>query len=224
MHSIVVTLLALFLAGMNPSFAGGDFEGIIIYTISYGDQELDPQAAAMMPKTAKFIIKDKKSLMDMSMGMGSTKIIFNGEDNTGVMLMDMMGQKFAITMSSEDLEKEIEETPDADVEITGKTKEIAGYDCQEAIVKFKEDGSSEEVELVVYFTDELGSSVHNMSNPLFMGIDGVMLEYTVKEDHMDMKFSAISVDKKRVSDSEFEVPEGFQIMDQSDFENMFGGF
>ncbi|MEZ5196055.1 MAG: DUF4412 domain-containing protein [Bacteroidales bacterium] len=150
----------------------------------------------MMPKTAKFMIKGEKSLMEISMGMGSTKVIYDGETKTGVTLMDMMGQKFAMTMTPEDIEKEIEETPDVDVNVTGETKEIAGYSCKKAIVKFKDDGSDKEVEVVVYFTDELGSGIHNLSNPFFKDIDGVMLEYTMKEEQMDMTFSAISVDKK----------------------------
>ena len=134
--------------------------------------------------------------------------------------MDMMGQKFAMTMSTEEIEAQNADVPDVDVEVTNETKEIAGYTCKKAIVKTKGDNPGEHI---VYFTDELGSGTMNYNNPMFKDIDGVMLEYSSADEGMKMMFSAIKVEKKKVSDKDFEIPEGYKVMTMDEFSNMFGG-
>lgn len=219
----IVLLLVCFVVFSGQAKAGGDeFNGIIVYNISYGETDIDPQMLAMMPKTMKMKIKGESSRTEISMGMGSTIVVFNGETKSGFTLMDFMGQKYAMEMTAEELEQEIEKEPDMGVEITGETKEIAGYTCTKAIVKSNEAGA-ENLEMIVYFTDELGSGMLNYNNPLFKDVQGVMMEYSMKEGDMDMTFSAISVTKKKVGDEEFEIPEGYNVMSMSDFENMFGG-
>jgi len=134
-----------------------------------------------------------------------------------------MGQKFALEITQEDIDKEIEEGPDINVEVTGETKEIAGYVCQKAIVKVAEEGSSDETEVIVFFTDELGTGMLNYNNPFYKDISGVMLEYAVIEEEIEMMFSAISVEKKKISDDEFEIPKDYKVLSQSEIENMMGG-
>jgi hypothetical protein len=63
-----------------------------------------------------------------------------------------------------------------------------------------------------------------MNNPFFQSIEGVMLEYSMKENNINMQFSAVSVEKKKISDDEFEIPEGYKVMTKSEFQNMFGGY
>jgi len=199
-----------------------DFNGVIVYNISYSDTEMDPQMMAMMPKTMKMKINGLKSRTEISMGMGSTIVVFNGEDKSGFTLMDIMGQKYAMEMTAEELEADLEEESEMDVEVTGETKEIAGYTCKKALVRSIES-DAENVEIVVYFTDELGSGMLNYNNPVFKDVEGVMMEYSMQEKDMSMTFSAISVIKEKVSDDEFEIPEGYNVMSMSQFESMFGG-
>ncbi len=221
--NIILSLVICLVIYSGQAQAGGkDFNGVIVYNISYGETDMDPQMAAMMPKTMKMKIKGESSRTEISMGMGSTIVVFNGETKSGFTLMDIMGQKYAMEMTAEELEQDIEKEPDMDVEVTGETKEIAGYKCKKAIVKSNESGA-EDMEMVVYFTDELGTGMLNYNNPVFKDVQGVMMEYSLKENDINMTFTAISVTKQKVSDDEFEIPEGYNVMTMSDFENMFGG-
>jgi len=222
LSTTLIILISAFVLCTN-AFAGGDgFSGVVVYNITYPEGELDPQMASMMPKTMKMKIKGDKSRTEISMGMGTTVAIFDGEANTGVTLMDIMGQKFAMKLSSDDITKELEEQGDVDINVTSETKEIAGYTCKKAIVTVTDD--KEKMEMVVYFTKELGTGGFNYNNnPAFKDIEGVMLEYTIKEEKITMNLKAISVDKKKVSDSEFEVPEGYNEITEDDLKNMFGG-
>ena len=219
--TVLVVMLALV---SGQSFAGGkEFTGTIVYNITYPDSKLDAQTMAMMPKTLKIKIKGNMSRTEMSLGMGTTVIIFDSEAKSGVTLMDMMGQKFAMKMTAEDLEKEMKETPVPTVVSTTETKEIAGYTCKKAIVKMKEKGSETETELVVFYTEDLASAKMNELNPLYKDIPGTMLEYAMNEKGMNMLLTAISVEKEKIADSEFETPEGYKEVTQSELKSMFGG-
>ncbi len=221
---IFLSLLIACIIVTGQVFANGkEFKGIIVYNITYTESELDPGLLAMMPKTMKVMIKDHMSCTEMKMGMGNTIIIYNSEEKNAITLIDFMGQKYALQISPEEIEAEIEKSQEVSVEITDETKEIAGYTCKKAIIKIKEKGSEKEKEHYVYYTDELGSESMNYYNPVFKDIKGVMLEYVTVEDDISMKFTAISIDKKNVSDKEFEVPEGYKVVTKSEFESMFGG-
>lgn len=216
----IISLVLLVVIFSASSYAGGkEFKGIIIYNISFGE-DMDPAMLSMMPKTMKMYISGDKQRVEINTGFGNTNAIYDASTNEAVVLMDMMGQKFALKTSAEDLEKEMAEAPETTIEVTDETKEIAGYTCKKAIVKLKDEEGSE---FIVYFTDELGSSVLNENNPLYKKIDGVMLEFVTTENDVEMSFKAISVDKKKVSDDLFEIPEGYKIVTEEELQNMFGG-
>ena len=219
----IIILISAIVFNLNAVAGGDEFSGVIVYNITYPDGDMDPQMVAMMPKTMKMKVKGAKSRTEISMGMGNTIAIFDGETKTGVTLMDIMGQKFAMKITSDEIEKELEDQPDIDINVTSETKEIAGYSCKKAIVKVK-DGK-DETEMVVYFTKELGTGgINYNNNPVFKDIDGVMLEYAIAEKEINMTFTAISVDKKKISDSEFEIPDGYKEISASELKNMFGGY
>ncbi len=213
-------LLPVFIFAGYGKVEAKDFTGVIIYNITYEGDDFDSQTSAMLPKTMKIFIKGNKSRMEMNTGMGTTVVIFDADKKDAVTFMDMMGQKFAMTMTAEEIESEVSNAPEVDIEVTGETKEIAGYTCKKAIVKEKGENGTEHI---VYFTDELGSGVLNYNNPVYKDINGVMLEYSSAQEGMTMNFSAIKVEKKKLSDKDFEIPEGYKVMTMDEFNNMFGG-
>jgi GLPGLI family protein len=105
------------------------------------------------------------------------------------------------------------------VEVTSETKEIAGYTCKKAIITIPE----EDQELIVYFTEELGSGAINFDNPQFKDINGVMLEFEIPNQNFTMKLEAVSVEKKNVPESDFTIPDGYQIKTKEELQQMFGG-
>ena len=214
---LILFLSAFIFAGAQKSDAK-DFTGVIVYNITYGD-DVDAQVAAMMPKTMKLFIKGNKTRMEMSMAGGSNITVFDADKKEGFVLVDMMGQKLAMKMSEKDIEEKSGDAPDVDVQITDETKDIAGYTCKKAIVKLK-DGSGE---YTVYYTDELGSGAMNWDNPIYKDIDGVMLEFSSDENGMSMTFTAVKVEKKKVSEKDFEIPDGFKVMSMDEFKSMYGG-
>lgn len=211
-------LMAIFLL---TSFASPpkEFKGVITYKITVSGSSVTDEMLTMMPKTLTLSVKGNKSRAEMVMMMGKTVSISDGDTKTSIILMDMMGQKIAIKSTQEEIQAEIDKAPETSVKVTGETKEILGYTCKKAIVSFK----GEDTEVIVYFTDELGSQALNFDNPQFKDIDGLMLEYEIPEQEFNMQFTAISIEKTNVDDNAFTIPEGYQIKTKEEMKGMFGG-
>ncbi|NTV83359.1 MAG: hypothetical protein HGA23_03535 [Bacteroidales bacterium] len=212
---LVLTIFTLF----SFQVTAKEFKGVITYKISIEGSGVTEEMKTMMPKTMIMTIKGNKARSEMVMSMGKTVSISDGDNKTAITLMDMMGQKLAIQSNYEEIMKEMADSPEAKVEVTSETKEIAGYTCKKAVVTIPE----EEMEIIVYYTEELGTSALNFDNPQFKDINGVMLEFEMPNESFSMHFTAISVEKKNVDDSEFTIPEGYQIKTKEELKGMFGG-
>jgi GLPGLI family protein len=196
-----------------------EFKGIITYKITIEGSGVTDKMKTMMPKTMIMTVKGNKARSEMIMSMGKTISISNGDNKSSITMMDMMGQKIAIESSYDEIVKEMAESPEVTVVVTGETKEIQGYTCKKAIVT----NTEEDLEIIVYFTEELGSKELNFDNPQFKDINGLMLEFEIPSDMFTMKFTAVSIEKKNVDDSEFTIPEGYQIKTKEEMKGMFGG-
>jgi len=211
-------LLTIFSLFSFQTFAK-DFKGIITFKISIEGSGVTNEMKTMMPKTMTMTIKGNKSRSEMIMSMGKTITISDGDTKTATTLMDMMGQKIAIQSTTEDIMKELADAPETKVETTNETKDILGYECKKAIITTPED----DMEIIVYFTEELGNKDLNFDNPQFKDINGLMLEFEIPNETFSMHFTAVSIDKKKVDDSEFTIPEGYQIKTKEEMQGMFGG-
>lgn len=213
-----LSLIAAFIM-LGMGMTAKDFKGVITYKVSVTGSAVTDEIKAMMPKTMTLKVKDNKSRSEMIMGMGTTVAISDAETKTTIALIDMMGQKIAVKSTMEDIQKELDESPEFTVEKSSETKEILGYKCKKAIIR-----SDEGTEIIVFYTDELGSGSTYFDDPQFKEIDGLMLEFELPNEGMSMKFTATNIEKKTISDSEFEIPEGYQVKTREEMQGMFGGF
>lgn len=196
-----------------------EFKGVITYKITVEGSGVTDEMKNMMPKTMTMTIMGNKARSEMIMSMGKTVSITDGDTKETITLMDMMGQKIAIKTNYDEIKAELAKSPNVKVEVTSETKDILGYTCKKAVVTNPDDGT----EIIVYYTEELGSSAINFDNPQFKDINGVMLEFEIPNEQFTMKFSAVSVEKKSVSEDEFTIPDGYQIKTKEEMQGMFGG-
>jgi len=182
-----------------------NFEGVIKYAISFDGAKLPPEAMAIL-KDAETVIylKGDKRRVDMIMPMQSTSTIVDNKNNNSVTLMEFMGHKFLIKMNGADIKKEQDSAPEINVKFTDETKVIAGYKCKKAIVTIKKN--TENV-MNVFYTDEISN---NDIKPIYKGIKGLLMEYSMNQGGREMKFTAKSISKESVAESKFEIPkEGY---------------
>ncbi len=220
--SVVVIILLSLVFTTSSLFAGDKgFEGIITYKISYPDNKFNEGQQAMLPKMFTISVKGTKSRTEMNSSMGNQVEITDYADQTQVVLFDMMGQKFSMKSTKEEIQKENAKAPVPTVAITNDTKVIAGYKCKKAIVTVNDDGVKSTFE--VYYTSDLGPKAVNFYNPVYKDIDGVMLEFTMKEQQFTMVFTATAIEKKSLAAKEFEIPAEYKPITKEELQKKFGG-
>lgn len=227
-----LSLFSLMLLGGNNLFAGGGptadapdpavveraveapaarmTEGVIEYAID-GDN-LDPQLAPFLENmTLRFEFSGDMVRAETNMGvMGTTTVISAGGKT--ITLMNMMGNKMALTESPEDPDVEVS------VEYTEAYKEVLGYKCQKAIVTMAG------VSMNYWVTDKIQLPKIE-SNVLVKELNGHPLEMELSMGNMTVLMKATSVDEKKVSKERFEttIPEEYQIMTTEEFMQLMGG-
>ena len=100
-----------------------------------------------------------------------------------------------------------------------KTKKIAGYQCHNAIMKFKNGTPSYEV----WFTRDIAIENPNWANPYYK-IDGVLLDYRLKTLGLNLHYTASNISSATISDDEFIIPSEYKKVDHAELEIMFEGF
>ncbi len=175
------------------------FQGKIVYEINYEEvpEMLEPYLD-MLPKEATTYVKDEKTRVEQStMGVVSVNVT-DSKNKTGFLLMDQFGEKSAYEMTENDMKRsQTNPIENFDVNYTNETKEIAGFTCTKVEIKDKKDGNV----VNVWITKNIKAK-----SQTYTFIDGFPLEYTVKANSMTITMKTKSIDKAKVSDDYFKIP------------------
>ncbi|MDP4280979.1 MAG: DUF4412 domain-containing protein [Bacteroidota bacterium] len=214
-------LMVIFLGwSFSSAYAGKPFEGVITYKITYPDSKYTESQLAMFPKTLTVSIKGEKSRTEINSSMGAQIQIMDYSNKSVISLVNVMGQKYAIRQTPDEVKKAMEKEPKGTVKVTDETKVIAGYNCKKAIVSVNDDGEKTDYE--VYFTTEMGAVNPNFDQGIYRDVNGVMMEFLQKSPQISMKFTATSVEKKSISSKEFEIPSDYTITTMDEMKSKFG--
>ena len=194
-------------------------EGKVVYQISYPDSSIGELAVAMMPTEATMYFKNDKTRMDMKMGMGMNLIaLADNKAKTTIVLMDMLGNKTAMKMNEQEINKESKKAGEYEITKTNETKTIAGYLCKKATVTLKDKNSFN-----VWYTDEIKVQNSNWNNQ-FKNIDGFLMEFRMDQSlGISMEMTAKTIVNEKQSDSLFVVPDGYNTMTKDELMKMYGG-
>jgi GLPGLI family protein len=205
----------------SPSAKTGSdnsFEGVITFSISVDN----PQAASMMQgSSVKVYMKGDRTKTMVDMGM-SKQMYFTDRKTPDdpIILVEVMGNKYQLKM---DKAKKDDNMPA--IKYTDETKTVAGYNCHKAEVTVTgKDGQPYTSN--VYYTEDLPAYAGGSGQ--FKGLKGFPLEYTMKQQGMNISMAATSVTKQSLSDDTFTVPSGYKVMTQDEMQqdiqkNMGGG-
>lgn len=217
----VVTLTAL---SLNAQIK----EGYVLYDTKFDGMPAE-QAAMMGDMETKTYFKNGKVYTESSSMMGSQIAVIDDKGMT--MLMEQMGNKFAIKQTKEEMEKEAakskDKTPDPKIEYTEETKTIAGYECKKAnITVVGRDKKEEKIEM--WYCDKFenpNKDGKGRGQGALKGLKGMPFEYAFSiGGGMKLKMIAKEVSTDPVSDSKFEVStEGYKLMTVDELKAMQGG-
>lgn len=219
-HPLLLLLTFAFFVTGNVA-ASGPFEGIITFKITYPANKLTESQIALFPKALTVMIKGVKSRTDILTGGGSRVEITDHDLKTKIKLLNMMGQKYAISYTAEDISKEIAKEPPVSVELKPETKNIAGYNCKSAVITVNDKNGNYKIN--VYYTADLGGKQANFDKGIYKDIEGVLMEFSMKTPEMVMRFTAVSVEKKPVAAKEFEIPPDYTKISKDELKGKIGG-
>jgi GLPGLI family protein len=213
MKNILLTLVIATFA--IPVFAQTNWQGHVNYTISVSGND---QAAQMMSgSTSSISVKDSMVRTDNNLGMFQTKTIINSIAKKGNLLVDVMGNKYIISLSSDDIKEINEKGPDYDVKYDDSTKLIAGQVCKKAIVTMKKDKS----QFTAWYVPDIKIPIY--SKYMYSKIDGLPLVYEIEAGPIVMHYTCTSIDNKPVDASDFTIPDGYTPMSMDQFKSAMGG-
>ena len=217
---LLFLLIPVFL--LLPGYMGATppFEGVINFRITYPGTKLTKSQIELFPKSLTVMIKGGKSRTDILTGGGSRIEITDHQDKTKIKLLNMMGQKYAIKYSSDDIAKETAKEPPVHLELTDHVRNIAGYQCKNALITVNDKNGKYTID--VYYTPELGGKQANFDKGIYQDIEGVLMEFSMKTTDMTMRFTAHSVEKKPVSLKEFEIPSDYTIITKDELKSKIG--
>jgi len=178
------------------------FEGVVTYSMSVDN----PQAAAMMQgSSVTMYIKGDMDKTCVDAGPSKQTYITNrSKTDSPIILIEIMGNKYQIKT-----DKTKKDEKDPVIKYTDETKQVAGYNCHKAeITVIDEQGQANTSN--VYYTEDI--KVSPSKNGQFKGLKGFPLEYSMKQQGMNISISATKVDKKPISDDTFAVPTGYKLM------------
>jgi len=201
----------LFVLLWSVSLMAQDFEGIIVYKISYTDLPSEMKGSEeMMPKSQTFYIKKEKAKFEMVTPMGTTIIFSDSKQHTSTVLMNTMGGKYKLTFSTEDLDEiESDKSSKYDINYLDEEKTIAGYLCKKVEVQSRDLNQT----LEIFYTEEIQPM--NIKGLEGLNIKGMPMEYLIKTEEMSMTVTVDKVEEKSIGEDVFVIPEGYQEMPES---------
>lgn len=169
--------------------------GSIVYSVDYPKHKNNAFLYNILPKETEVDFQDGVIRHDISQAN-----LFN------IMLIDCNQKKlevyhqygddsYNISLSENELTEMQKKLPRYKILIKSDTRIIAGLTARKAIA-VNQDLADERVEL--WYTEDLGIPNPNWYNP-YHGVPGVLLEYTIEQFGIKMKYSAIKFTEKKVN-------------------------
>lgn len=188
---------------------GGPSEGAIEFKITYLDDEKSNPIISLLPNTMFLKFKDNNTVNKIEgfFGVFSLTYLVDNNKQINYTLVKIVDKKYMFEAKNSDPILGYNPITDLTIEHTTDTKMIAGYNCKKSIARYINDkGEKQEIDL--FYTTEINIASPNTYNP-FREINGVLLEFQVKMNNINMKFEAVGVQNIDIADEEFIIPPGF---------------
>jgi hypothetical protein len=217
-RAVCLLMTASLLQACSGIFKKDIKEGVI----EYKAESVDAKDHASMTVPDKMVVKFKNdySAAELEAGLGFAKMKFISDPVKKQFLSQVFFfEKKQSLMNMDEIKKTNYYLPDYDVEYGNQTKEIAGYSCKNATIKFKDGSPSYDV----WYTKDISIKNPNWSNAYYK-IDAVLMDYRLKKYGLELHFTATSVSEATIDQSYFAVTSDYDLVRNSELEKMFEGF
>ncbi len=191
---------------MSCSRIGKNEEGMIEYDIVYLSNQTSVPTY-LLPKTLTLKFKGNRNITSISGFMGQFSItnIADNKKGTNTTLLKIIDNKF-VSYENDAYPCFYDGLSNLKITKGTKTKKLAGIECLEAIAYY---GSKPNDFFEVYYTTSISIENPNKINP-YKEIDGVLMQFNIRLQNIEMQLIARKHVKERVLESDFEVPEKYK--------------
>lgn len=192
-------------------------EGIITYDISYFQTEKENPLISLLPTQMTITFKDDKaiSVFEGWMGIFSSCLITDVSEGENTTLMKLSDKKYYYISSINEpfIGKE---NDSISIRNSDEFKEIGGYKCYKSEV---EVSNSENNTFDIYYTEELKLKYPNINSP-FKDLQGVLMEFQMEINSIEMKLTFNNINTNKVPDSVFSIPAGYNLISRTEMEKI----
>lgn len=203
---------------LNAYAQQGEWAGIVKYKLTWTGNV--PQGVPEEWQTK--VYKNLEGGYDFNMLMFGAKYIANSDSKNFMILFDFSSIPLEGVQGKWYIKEKIsdDDMKKAKYEYTGKTKQIAGLECQEVKCTFKEKDENGETtrEEIVYVTKEIGPKVDVYGYP---GLDAFPMEYPIKvTNEINVNLTASELLKGKVKEEDLLLETGYEEITEEDFQDM----
>lgn len=197
-------------------------EGIITYDIQYITDKNTPNVVSLFPEQMQLKFKKDNTVINITGFMGCFNLMYitNLNSNTNYSVLRFLDKKYLYKADINEFPFGYTQMRKMKITYVNDTLTIAGYLCRKALAYCPEIGRDP---LELWYTDRIGIQNPNTNNP-FREIKGVLLGFQVRLSNIDMCMRAVSVEKAKVDDKEFAIPENCRVISRDEMEQVIGEY
>jgi hypothetical protein len=181
-------------------------EGVITYNVSTDGNKKSIGKYVVLVK-GKYI----KRVLTLNNGY-SNNTIYNGKEGTSATLKTVQGTPYALMLTKEEVNDASQKFAGAVYQFDKKTKKIAGYNAVSGSVIYPNGTKSK-----IAVTQDLRAEDYHLLT-MFPNLNGIPLEYEMKNGTSSMHFIAEKVDIRNVGSEEFTIPKNYKIVTKKELE------
>jgi GLPGLI family protein len=223
LYLIIVSVYLLnHLACSNKQSLPKISEGEIEYQIEYLDDERKNPFIMLLPRQMLTTFSNNSSHTRIEGFFGTFKLtyILNYKQQKNYTLLQIMDKKYVYQADINNLAFGYENMKNIHLNYTDKQKIIAGFNCKHATAYFF-DGLTDTIE--IYYTEEIKLDKPNLNNP-FRNLNGVLMEFTVNLMGINMKVKTTKVNRKKVNENLYDMPNGYTKITLNEMEKIVNDF
>jgi len=215
---IILVLLILLIASCRKKPDTGLEEGRLDFEITYLQDKVGGYSASMLPQKMKMDYRDDFSKNTIEGGLGFFKLvnIYDLRNLRNTTYLKFIDKKYIYEGKKRETPCCFEKLEGMQLEFTGKTREIAGFECTHAIASF----SGNDIDpFDIWYTEEIPLKRPNGNTP-FRDIPGVMMEFNTLLGDVTMHVKAVDYEAKGIDDNEFESPSDYRPVSKAEMEKI----
>lgn len=183
-------------------------EGTIQYNVSATAENVQNATDIYNGSTLTVYFKGSNALEELKSAVLNQSTLYNSKGDTAVILKQAGEQKFIINLNTADWQQYNRRYEGINYTLSDSSKTIAGYLCKKATATLS-DGT----EVTVFYSTTLVPLVKGY-NFLFKNLAGLAMEYSIKNNALQVTYTANKVLFNPVPAFKFDVPRsGYRILD-----------